>query len=270
MRNARILLLCLLLLAGFNALGQSPWSWQKLSRGAEYTTVRMELDGRMQCISALRYKPCRFRTDIVDAQCSLADSTSALAEKAGAFAAINGSYFNMRTLEDVSFVKDEGRIVGATTAREMFRTDGVLALKGRRVRIFAADTASYLGLTRRYRDAIAAGPLLLKGGKPLREEWPAEGFFTKRHPRSVIGLDAKGWVYLIVIDGRFPDQAVGTTIPETIQVARVFGLQDALNLDGGGSSVLWIKEAGAVSHPCDNHSFDHYGQRIVPNIVVVR
>ena len=53
-------------------------------------------------------------------------------------------------------------------------------------------------------------------------------------------------------------------------VAKMFGLKDALNLDGGGSSTLWTKPAGVVSHPYDNRRFDHYGQRSVPNIVVVR
>ena len=260
----------LLLIPGAASFAQDAWQWHKLQRGAEYVCASVDMGGRTQFISALRYRQCRFRTDIVDAQCSQADSTGALAEKAGAFAAINGSYFNMRTLEALTFLKDEGREVASTAAGETFRTDGMLALKGRRVRIFAADTASSSSSTRRFREAIAAGPLLLCEGAEVKQQWPSGGFFTKRHPRSLIGTDGRGWVYLIVIDGRFPGQAEGATIPETVEVARMFGLRDAINLDGGGSCALWIKEIGVVSHPYDNHRFDNYGQRIVPNIIAVR
>ena len=271
MNRLGILLICLSLsVTGTLSRAGSRWQWQDIRRGAQYVCTSVEINGSTQFISAVRYKSCRFRTDIVDAQCAQADSTGALAEKAGAFAAINGSYFNMRTLEALTFLKDEGREVASTAAGETFRTDGMLALKGRRVRIFAADTASSSSSTRRFREAIAAGPLLLREGAEVKQQWPSGGFFTKRHPRSLIGTDGRGWVYLIVIDGRFPGQAEGATIPETVEVARMFGLRDALNLDGGGSCALWIKEIGVVSHPYDNHRFDNYGQRIVPNIIAVR
>ena len=86
----------------------------------------------------------------------------------------------------------------------------------------------------------------------------------------MIGTTADGWTYLIVIDGRFPGQGIGTTIHETAEICRMFGLCDALNLDGGGSSVLWTKEFGTISHPYDNKRFDHSGQRVVPNVVYIR
>ena len=72
----------------------------------------------------------------------------------------------------------------------------------------------------------------------------------------------------MVIDGRFPE-GIGTTISETAQIARMVGMVDALNLDGGGSSTLWMEGKGVLSHPYDNKKYDGYGQRIVPNIVVI-
>jgi exopolysaccharide biosynthesis protein len=77
-------------------------------------------------------------------------------------------------------------------------------------------------------------------------------------------------VYFIVIDGRFPGQADGATIPEAAFIARVLGLHDALNLDGGGSSTLWTESQGVINHPCDNRLFDHEGERKIPNILMVR
>ena len=82
---------------------------------------------------------------------------------------------------------------------------------------------------------------------------------------------------MAVIDGRAKGQAAGATIAETAYIARLLGLTDALNLDGGGSSALWTAQEGVVSHPSgvlnhpyDNHRFDHAGERAVPNGIVAR
>ena len=85
----------------------------------------------------------------------------------------------------------------------------------------------------------------------------------------MIGQDADGNVWLIVVDGRAPGEADGMTISELISFCLQLGLTDALNLDGGGSSTLWAQKAGVISNPCDNRRFDHAGQRKVPNALIV-
>jgi exopolysaccharide biosynthesis protein len=45
---------------------------------------------------------------------------------------------------------------------------------------------------------------------------------------------------------------------------------EAMNLDGGGSSTLWSKAYGVVSHPCDNRTFDHEGSREVSSTLIVK
>lgn len=57
---------------------------------------------------------------------------------------------------------------------------------------------------------------------------------------------------------------------ELTSLAGIIGLTDALNLDGGGSSTLWVQSAGVLNHPSDNKTFDHFGQRIVPNVIAIR
>jgi exopolysaccharide biosynthesis protein len=75
---------------------------------------------------------------------------------------------------------------------------------------------------------------------------------------------------MIVVDGRFPGDAEGMTIAELTELSQKLGLTEALNLDGGGSSTLWVLPEGVLNHPYDNHRFDHEGQRIVPNIIIAR
>jgi exopolysaccharide biosynthesis protein len=46
-----------------------------------------------------------------------------------------------------------------------------------------------------------------------------------------------------------------------------------MNLDGGGSSTLYIRNAtdnGVVNYPSDNKKFDHEGQRSVANIIYLK
>ena len=95
--------------------------------------AQLELFGAPQAISMVRYDAGRYRTRIV--QPDSLTLTSVLAEAEGAVAAVNAGYFNMKTLVPSTFVRVGGRTVAATEAREEFRVNGVVAIKGRRVRI---------------------------------------------------------------------------------------------------------------------------------------
>lgn len=243
------------------------FSWKSIGKGAEAGTFQGELLGLPQSISAIRYKTSRYHTDIVDAQSLFADSTSALASYRHAKGAVNASYFNVKKLIPTTFLKDNGQVISGTTPEEVFRTDGILAVSGRRLHIFPCDTLSYAQKTRRFREAIASGPVLLQNGTIYKDKWPGSSFFTRRHPRTIVGTTADGWVYYIVIDGR-AEKASGATIAEAAAIAQMLGLKDAINLDGGGSSTLWTEAEGVLSNPCDNGRYDHYGQRRVPNIIM--
>ena len=214
--------------------------------------AQLELFGAPQAISMVRYDAGRYRTRIV--QPDSLTLTSVLAEAEGAVAAVNAGYFNVKTLVPSTFVRVGGRTVAATEAREEFRVNGVVTIKGRRVRIEPYVPADDARLARRYRDALAAGPLLLCRGEALSYA-DREGGFWGRHPRSVVGVTRRGEAVMIVVDGRFPGQAAGMTIGELIYLVRQLGLYSALNLDGGGSSTLWCEEAGVVNRPSDNRRF---------------
>lgn len=58
-----------------------------------------------------------------------------------------------------------------------------------------------------------------------------------RNPRSVIGTLPDGKIGFLNIDGRSV-KSVGATLTETARVAKALGFRDAVNLDGGGSTVL--------------------------------
>jgi uncharacterized protein YigE (DUF2233 family) len=65
---------------------------------------------------------------------------------------------------------------------------------------------------------------------------------TARHPRSAVGTTADGRTLLIVaVDGR-QDHSRGVTLDELGQLMQTLGAHHALNLDGGGSTALVIKD----------------------------
>lgn len=279
MKSSRISLLAaaLVLMCSCASMRETPvessslphYKWTKIADGMDYTQIAGDIFKSNQCISAVRYRTAKYRTDVVSATGKEAMTTSGFGQKYNALAAINGSYFNVSKLTPVTYIKEDGTQLGYTTAGEMIRTDGMAMFDGCSIAINLSDTSRYTSLAASYEDALASGPVLITNGK-VRTDWPSTSFFTGRHPRTVFGTDGKGYAYLIVIDGRFPDHGIGTTIPETAEVARCLGLVDAINLDGGGSSAVWTAELGVLSHPYDNKTWDHTGERIVPNALVVR
>ncbi len=109
--------------------------------------------------------------------------------------------------------------------------------------------------------------LLRRDGRPITD-WEAESlnapnFINARHPRTIIGVDGKGQIWLAAIDGRQPD-SIGMTFADLQRLCDRLGLRDALNLDGGGSTTMVVKDQ-VVNRPSDAA-----GPRPVSDAIVVR
>jgi hypothetical protein len=77
------------------------------------------------------------------------------------------------------------------------------------------------------------------------------------HPRTAVGIDADGRKLLIlVIDGRSAVSR-GYTMVELANMMLALGAEDALNLDGGGSSAMYTRRIdgtmGVINEPSDGH-----------------
>ena len=58
----------------------------------------------------------------------------------------------------------------------------------------------------------------------------------------------------------------------TAFLKRYFNPKSAMNIDGGGSTTMFVKGQpynGTVNYPTDNKKFDHYGQRKVETVILV-
>lgn len=62
---------------------------------------------------------------------------------------------------------------------------------------------------------------------------------TQPHPRTAVGF-AGMTVYMVVVDGRQPRLSIGVTRGEMARIMLDLGCTDALSLDGGGSTTMWV------------------------------
>jgi hypothetical protein len=87
---------------------------------------------------------------------------------------------------------------------------------------------------------------------------------TARHPRTALGFNAdRSKLFLAVIDGRATNR-IGMTCDEMETLFTGLGATDAVNLDGGGSSAMWLAGTGVVNNPSDGN------QRVVANHLAIR
>ncbi len=188
------------------------------------------------------------------------ERTSALAARHGSVAAVNGGFF----------AKDG-------SADDLLLVDGVVrhpagsrlgaALVVHQGRVALADTAE---IARALTDppdtnltgALAAGPWLVRDGKVVcKPDGP-------RHPRTAVG-ERDGELVFLTVDGRTPP-AFGMTLHELAQTMLALGCRAAFNLDGGGSTTMWVRsQGGVVNCPCDDKVFDPAGERAIGNAILV-
>ena len=262
------------------AFANADWKVSVLDGGAMAMSAHINMFDSQQSISILKYPSRKFHTRLIHSPGESAGKTSGIAEREGAEMAINGGYFDMKNLVPCVYFRIGKETFSQTSPSEAFRVNGVVGLKdrrGKKMMISCCSPEEYETVTRKWHSAMASGPMLVDDGEILVPEFAqvdasgkgVDSFNDKRHPRSVIGYDGKGNIFLVVIDGRHPGKGDGTSIYETALICRFLGMEDALNLDGGGSSALWHKETGVLSHPSDNKTFDHEGERAIPNIIGV-
>ena len=91
------------------------------------------------------------------------------------------------------------------------------------------------------------------------------------HPRTAVGISANHKkVYFLVVDGRRKGYSVGVDYDKLGTLFVALGANEALNLDGGGSSTFLIRNPEAdKGFETRNRPTDKSGDRVVPNGLAV-
>lgn len=118
------------------------------------------------------------------------------------------------------------------------------------------------------RTVVGGWPRLIEDGRNVAAladsvEGTFPRFSAERHPRSAIGISRDSTaLMLVVVDGRRP-WSVGMSLVELADQLLSLGAFQAMNLDGGGSSTLWVH--GTIV----NYPSDAAGERPIGNAVIV-
>lgn len=115
------------------------------------------------------------------------------------------------------------------------------------------------------RTAIGGGPVLVQSGQTQitnKEEQLFLGGESDLHPRTAMGYTNKDKLIILLVEGRNP-KASGATLEELANIMVSLKCEEALNLDGGGSSTMLINGKETIK-PSDKE-----GQRPVPAVFMI-
>jgi exopolysaccharide biosynthesis protein len=252
-------------------IARKDWKQEKISRGIHWRYYHgNDLFDSRQSINVLdiNLKKAPVEIGIAHADSALI-KTSQFAQEQGALAAVNGSYFDTKKGGSVVYLKKDGE-EKATTVQTMptYRENAAIAVTASGAPAVLRKPANGWQTTESP-TALASGPLLVMDG--TAETMVQQAFNTNRHPRTAIGITKDKHLLLVTVDGRSAE-AYGMTNEELAQLMLSLGCIEALNLDGGGSTTMWIEgkgENGIVNYPSDNKVYDHGGERAVANSVLI-
>jgi len=194
-------------------------------------------------------------------------TTPEFASEKDALVAINGGFFDMENGGAWDYIKVAGKVINRTK-KPTDRANAVLLVDRKGVSIHPASSLDYEH--HEVPNVLLSGPLLIH--QQNEAELTPNAFNDNRHPRSAIAVTSDGKLLLMVVDGR-NRLAEGMNLHELARILRWLGAREAMNLDGGGSSTLYVKgstDNNVVNYPSDNKRFDHEGLREVANIIYLK
>lgn len=210
-------------------------SWKTIQKGVEVRKMTLE---RSEPSHGIDLKLLRFdRQWIVprvlrSAQFQLKGANAkTFAEKSGALATINGSYFDTDG-KPLAFLKVASQAFNARVAKNSLYT-GVFSIRDQQPLISHRDDF----LPEQADEGLQSGPLLLLHGTAQS----VTGVPNRANRRALIGVDQEQRLVIAVADSllgglHWPElQEIFSAPPWQIQVT------DLLNLDGGGSAQLYVK-----------------------------
>lgn len=115
-------------------------------------------------------------------------------------------------------------------------------------------------------DIVAGVPQLIKNGRiqiTWEQEKASKSFVETRHPRTAVAKLNDGKFLMLTVDGRQPGVSVGMNLYELADYLLSLGAIDAMNLDGGGSTTMFL-DGRVINTPSDKE-----GERKVSDAIVV-
>jgi len=259
------------------AVLKATWLKEKITPGVHLKTFwfNKTLFNSNQNVSILEIKPKKNLSFDLAYDPEKLFITSDFGKKSNALAALNGTFFDIANGGSVDYIRADGKVInenrlGKNGKRAGHQESALIFNKGK-LGISKWDGEQDWEQSLEGEDIMVSGPLLLLN-RTVEKLDTANSFNKTRHPRTAVALTKNKRVLLITVDGRNENSA-GMSLFELTKLMIWLNAKDAINLDGGGSTTLWINnyiKTGVVNFPSDNRNWDHEGQRKVANVVILK
>lgn len=218
------------------------FKWENIYPGVKYLIYDAQL----------KYGIVKFHVVLIDVKLAKAKiivspseykgkMTSEFAKTIGAQIAINGSIWR-RNFVPIGLSVSEGKKWPGTKDDNKYGFFAV-TIKGQ-AWISSPEEIVDFTLHNDIYMAIPGYPMIVRQGK-FGQVCDC-GYLCFKHPRTAVGIDKLGEkIFFIVAEGRQKD-SVSITLESLADFMIRIGVWDGLNLDGGGSSILYIKDKGGV------------------------
>src|SRR5690606_24557421 len=126
------------------------------------------------------------------------------------------------------------------------------------------DAVTGKEINEKLEDIVAGVPQLIANGKiavTWEQEKSSRTFAETRHPRTAVAKLRDGKLILAVIDGR-SETSGGIGLEDLAAYLLEFGAVDAMNLDGGGSSTMYLN-GKVINQPSDKEGERKIGDALV-------
>lgn len=173
---------------------------------------------------------------------------SAVKNGVNVVAAMNADFFDMfGDCHPSGLCVKNGRVVANENSPRPFigiKKDGTPVI---------TDSVETPGIVSELYQAAAGLEMIVKDGK-IYDWGPLEPFSFVRHPRTAAGVTKDGKVILLEVDGRIPEYSNGASLVDLANWMIKLGADIAINLDGGGSSIVYTKKGDSFelrNNPAD-------------------
>ncbi len=179
----------------------------------------------------------------------------------------NDTKFKLQTVKEMAEFRNQvdGKVLAAVNA-DFFHWSGTplgpVVIDGNIIKDYADTGMNYtyfgikkdgkptIGFSSTLTESDYANMLSLVGGggqklitNGVKGSWSEPDL----HPRTFIGYTLNDVVYIVVVDGRRSGYSGGLKLADLPKVLHSLGASEAINLDGGGSTTMVLKEEGGSS-----------------------
>jgi exopolysaccharide biosynthesis protein len=116
--------------------------------------------------------------------------------------------------------------------------------------------------------ATGGGDVLIRNGA-MTDPSAWDKAITAKNPRTAVGLKANGTVVTYVVDGHEADNSSGLTLRALAEELLALGCVAAVNLDGGGSSVISVRMPGSAACEVVNKPSDGTPRKVAAYLLFV-